>query len=65
MALLNRADSSNESLYDFSDELNESVHHHNFFSKNTLEDELQVPDSNGKFRRPRTFDEDSKVDDQK
>ena len=64
MALLNRADSSTESQYDFSDEPNESVHFHHFFSKDLIDDELPLPDSTGRIRKSRPAEEDSKIDEQ-
>jgi len=40
-------DSSTDSIYDFSDELNESVHVHEFFSKEVIDDDIEgmIPDN--------------------
>jgi hypothetical protein len=62
MSTLTFGDSSTESLYDFSDELNESVHYHNFFNKEQLEEDLTIHSSNGKLYRPRTFNREGEED---
>lgn len=43
--------SSTESIYDFSDELDESTYSHNYFYKETLEEDLIVHDLQGQLNQ--------------
>jgi hypothetical protein len=61
MSTLTFGGSSTESLYDFSDELNDSVYEHLSFTVENIDENIQIHDTKGKMKKQNTL-EDSKFD---